>query len=203
MTARRFLILLTLGVLTWSGIGPFDRATWWMEVVPVMIALPILMATHRRFPLTLITLTGLTFFGVILMVGGHTTYARVPIGFWVQDAFDLSRNHFDRFGHFFQGFVPALLVRELLLRTSPLRRGAWLFFLVSATALAISASYELIEWLAAILGGEAATDFLGTQGDVWDTQWDMFLALCGSILAQLTLARWQDRQMASLPNTMI
>ncbi len=167
-----------------------------MEVVPVMIALPILMATHRRFPLSIVTLAGLTFFGVILMVGGHTTYARVPIGFWVADAFDLSRNHFDRFGHFFQGFVPALLARELLLRTSPLQRGGWLFFLVCSVALAISASYELIEWLAAILGGDAATDFLGTQGDVWDTQWDMFLALCGSILAQLTLARMQDRQMA-------
>jgi len=133
---------------------------------------------------------------IILAVGGHYTYARVPLGFWVQEALGLARNHYDRLGHFAQGFVPAILAREILLRTSPLRPGKWLFVIVVAICLAFSACYEFIEWWSALLGGEAATDFLGTQGDVWDTQWDMFLAFIGAVVAQVTLARAHDRHLA-------
>jgi putative membrane protein len=132
------------------------------------------------------------------MVGGHYTYANVPIGFWAQDLLDLSRNHYDRLGHFAQGFVPAILAREILLRLSPLRRGRWLFFLVTCVCLAFSALYELIEWWAALIGGESAESFLGTQGDVWDTQWDMFLALLGSISAQALLGKMHDRSLAAV-----
>ena len=135
---------------------------------------------------------------LILILGGHYTYAQVPLGFWVQDWLGFARNHYDRLGHFAQGFVPAILVREILLRTSPLRRGRWLFFLVTATCLAISACYELIEWWAALAGGEAADAFLGTQGDVWDTQWDMFLALLGALTAQLLLGRAHDRALVRI-----
>ena len=137
------------------------------------------------------------------MIGGHYTYARVPIGFWVQDLLDLGRNHYDRLGHLAQGFIPAILVREVLLRRSPLKPGKWLFFLVSSVCLAVSACYEFIEWWAAVLGGEGATDFLGTQGDVWDTQWDMFLALIGSILAQLSLSRMHDSELERTVNTIM
>jgi len=185
-------------VLLWSGIAPHDRVTWWLEVAPVLLAAPLLLATERRFPLTPL-LYGLLFVhGVILMVGGHYTYARVPLGFWVQDWFDLARNHYDRLGHFAQGFVPALLAREILLRRTPLRPGGWLFLLVASVCLAISAVYEMIEWWTALLGGVAAADFLGTQGDVWDTQWDMFLAGVGAISALLVLSRVHDRQLARL-----
>lgn len=133
-----------------------------------------------------------------LMVGGHYTYAKVPPGFWVQDAFGLARNHYDRLGHFAQGFVPAMLAREVLLRRSPLERGKWLALLVVCVCLAFSATYELIEWLAALLGGSAADAFLGTQGDVWDTQWDMFMAGVGAVSALLLLSRVHDRQLARL-----
>jgi putative membrane protein len=132
---------------------------------------------------------------VILMVGGHYTYAEVPLGFWVRDALGLARNHYDRLGHFAQGFVPAILAREVLLRNTSLRRGGWLFFLVVCVCLAFSAFYELVEWWTALISGEGATAFLGTQGDVWDTQWDMCLALVGALTAQLLLARAHDRQL--------
>jgi putative membrane protein len=192
----RVLLALTAIALVASGIGPRDRATWWLEVAPVLIAVPLLIATHARFPLTPL-LEGLIFLhALILMLGGHYTYAQVPLGFWLQDLFGFARNHYDRLGHFFQGFEPAILARELLLRTSPLRRGRWLFFLATASCLAFSAFYELLEWWAALIGGGAAEAFLGTQGDVWDTQWDMFLALIGAICAQLLLARAHDRQLA-------
>ena len=166
-----------------------------MEIAPVLIGAPILVATASRFPLTPLMYRLLFVHAIILIVGGHYTYARVPLGFWVQDWFGLARNHYDRLGHFAQGFIPALLARELLLRLTPLKPGAWTFGLVCAVALAISACYEFIEWWAALAGGEAATEFLGTQGDVWDTQWDMFLALLGAITAQLTLGRTHDRHM--------
>jgi putative membrane protein len=199
---RATLVWLWLGiaaaVLLWSGIAPYDRATWWLEVLPVLVGAPLLVATARRFPLTPLLYGLLLLHAVILMVGGHYTYARVPIGFWVQDAFELARNHYDRLGHFAQGFVPAILAREILLRRTPLPAGGWLFFLVLASCLAFSAFYELIEWWTALLGGEAATDFLGTQGDVWDTQWDMFLAGIGAIAAQLGFARLHDRQLERL-----
>lgn len=189
------LLVLATAALVWSGIGPYDRATWWMEVAPVLLGAPILIATWRRFPLTPLLCVLLFVHALILVVGGHYTYARVPLGIWVQEALDFSRNHYDRLGHFAQGFVPAILAREILLRTSPLRRGKWLFFLVVCVCLAFSAFYEMIEWWAALLGGEGATEFLGTQGDPWDTQWDMFLALLGAIAAQLSLARLHDAQL--------
>ena len=132
------------------------------------------------------------------MIGGHYTYAQVPLGFWVQDLFHLGRNHYDRLGHFAQGFVPAMLVREILIRRSPLGPGKWLFFLVVCVCLAFSAFYELIEWWTAVMMGQAADAFLGTQGDPWDTQWDMFLALVGAVTAQLLLARTHDRALGTM-----
>ena len=177
-------------------IRPHDWFTWGLEVFPAVIGLALLLATRNRFPLTPLLYVLLFLHGVILVVGGHYTYALVPFGFWMEKAFGFARNHYDRIGHFAQGFVPALVVREVLLRTSPLQRGKWLFFLVCSVCLAFSAAYEFIEWWAALLGGESATAFLGTQGDPWDTQWDMFLALIGSIVAQLLLSGVQDREMA-------
>jgi putative membrane protein len=181
-----------------SGIAPYDRATWLMEVAPILVAAPILYATRRRVPLTPLVYALLAAHACILALGGHYTYARVPLGFWVQDALGLARNHYDRLGHLAQGFVPALLVREVLVRTSPLRPGRWLSFLATCVALAASAAYELVEWWAALLLGQGADAFLGTQGDPWDTQWDMFLCLAGALLAQALLARTQDRQLAAL-----
>jgi putative membrane protein len=193
-----FLLAAVLIVLVWSGIGPADRTTWWMEVAPVLIAAPILVASKPRLPLTPLAYRLFALHAVILMVGGHWTYAEVPLGNWVRDAFGLARNHYDRVGHLAQGFIPAIIAREILLRKTPLRPGRWLFFLVTCICLAISACYEFIEWWAALLGGEAADAFLGTQGDVWDTQWDMFLATVGAIASQLLLARRHDRELDAL-----
>ena len=193
------LLAVTAVLLGVSGIGPHARATWWMEVAPVLIAAPVLVLTAARFPLTRLTYRLVFVHACILLLGGHYTYAEVPPGFWVQDWLGLARNHYDRLGHFAQGFVPAIVVREILLRRSPLRAGRWLLFLTTCVCLAISACYEFIEWWAALAGGEAADAFLGTQGDVWDTQWDMFLALLGAITAQLTLGRVHDRAVAALP----
>jgi putative membrane protein len=184
--------------LVWSGIQPFDRVTWWLEVAPVLIGVPIMVATFSTFRLSPILYRLLFLHALILIVGGHYTYARVPVGFWAQDLLDLSRNHYDRIGHLAQGFIPAILAREILLRLTPLRRGGWLFLVVVCVCLAFSATYELIEWWAAAIGGESAESFLGTQGDVWDTQWDMFLALLGAIAAQLVLARAHDRSLESV-----
>ena len=193
-------VLLAVGLvlLVLSGIAPYERGTWWMEIFPIVLAVPVLVLSARRFPLTPLAYRLIFLHACILMLGGHYTYARVPLGFWVQDALDLARNHYDRLGHFAQGFVPAIIARELLLRRSPLRPGKWLFFIVAAICLAISACYEFIEWWAALAGGAAATDFLGTQGDPWDTQWDMFIALVGAIVAQLLLARRHDEQIERL-----
>jgi putative membrane protein len=202
MSRLEKIILLLLGAvfLVLSGIAPYDRATWWMEVAPVLIVVPILAATGKRFPLTPLAYRLIFIHTLILMLGGHYTYARVPLGFWVQDLLDLSRNHYDRIGHFAQGFVPAIVAREVLLRKSPLRPGKWLFFLVICVCLAFSAFYEFIEWWAALLGGEAAEAFLGTQGDPWDTQWDMFLAFVGAVTAQLLLGSRHDRELADMSN---
>lgn len=191
------LVAGVLLALVASGIAPHDRLTWWMEVMPVLIALPILLATHRRFPLTRLVLALIAVHALILILGAAYTYARVPLGFWLQEVFDLARNPYDRIGHFAQGFVPALIARELLIRLQVLRRPRWRFFLVCCICLAISAIYELIEWLAAVIMGGQAEDFLGTQGDVWDTQSDMALALLGAALAQLLLGRWHDRWLAA------
>jgi putative membrane protein len=198
-SAREPLILLLLmaAALVISGIHPYDRVTWVLEVFPILLGVPILVATWRRFPLTPLVYRLLFLHALILMVGGHYTYARVPLGFWVQDLLGLARNHYDRLGHFVQGFVPAILAREVLIRRTPLRPGGWLFFLVTSVCLAVSATYELVEWWSAVIGGSAANDFLGTQGDVWDTQWDMFIALIGALTAQLTLSRVHDRELAT------
>ena len=201
MPSRRLPLCLLAAVgagLVWSGIGPHDRITWWLEIFPILIAAPVLVVTFRRFPLTRLAYALIALHAVVLMVGGHYTYAEVPLGYWVRDAFHLARNHYDRLGHFAQGFVPAILVREVLLRKTPLRRGGWLFFLTTSVCLAISAVYEFIEWWSAVLGGGAADAFLGTQGDVWDTQWDMFLCLVGALAAQLVLSRLHDRELARL-----
>jgi putative membrane protein len=199
-SSREPLVLLALAglVLIVSGIRPFDRVTWWLEVAPVLIGAPVLVATFSRFRLSPLLYRLLFLHAVILMVGGHYSYARVPVGFWVQDWLDLSRNHYDRLGHLAQGFIPAILAREILIRLSPLRRGRWLCVLVICMCLAFSAFYELLEWWAALIGGAASESFLGTQGDVWDTQWDMFLALFGAISALFLLARAHDRSMKSV-----
>jgi putative membrane protein len=187
--------VVVLAALVVSGIQPADRATWLLEVSPVLIGAPLLVATQRRFPLSRLLVWLLALHALILILGGHYTYALVPPGFWVQETFGFARNHYDRLGHLAQGFVPAILAREILLRLSPLGRGGWLFFLVTCVCLAFSAFYELLEWWTALAAGDAATAFLGTQGDIWDTQWDMFLALIGALSAQLTLARAHDRSL--------
>jgi putative membrane protein len=193
------LLGIVAAALALSGINPYDRTTWWLEIFPILIAAPILVLTARRFPLTTLTYTLLAIHAIILMVGGHYSYARVPIGSWAQQLFGLARNDYDRLGHFAQGFIPAILIREILLRTSPLRPGRWLFVIVTSMCLAFSACYEFFEWGAAVAGGHAADAFLGTQGDVWDTQWDMFSALIGAIVAQLTLSGVHNRSLAKLP----
>lgn len=193
------LLVLVVAALAWSAFGPFDRATWWMETLPVMAAVPLLTLTYRRFPFTTVSYLLMAYFALVLILGGHYTYARVPVGNWVKDALDLSRNHYDRLGHLFQGVVPALLARELLQRTSPLKPGGWLFTLCASLALAVSAVYELIEWAFAVLyGGEQAVDFLGSQGDAWDAQKDMLMAGLGGVLGQLLLGRLQRRQIERL-----
>jgi putative membrane protein len=187
-----------LAVLVWSGWAPRDRLTWVLEVFPAVVAVPILLATRRRFPLTMLVYGLIAVHATILMVGGRYTYAEVPLFNWIRDHFHLARNHYDRLGHFAQGFVPAIVAREILLRKTPLRRGGWLFFLVTCVCLAISAVYELVEWSAAASTGTAADAFLGTQGDPFDTQKDMLLAGIGAIVGQLTLASAHDRQLDAL-----
>lgn len=199
-TGDRFplaLLLATGVILVGSGIRPHDRLTWILEVFPVVVGAPLLMATYGRFRLTNLVYLLIFVHAAILMIGGHYTYALTPVGFWLQELFGFARNHYDRIGHLAQGFVPALIARELLLRKTPLQRGGWLFFLVLSVCLAISVMYELIEWWAALASGSAADAFLATQGDIWDTQWDMFLAGIGATAAQLLLARAHDRQLAT------
>jgi putative membrane protein len=200
-SAREPLVLLALTAvaLVLSGVSPHDRATWWLEVAPVLLGAPILIATWRRFPLTPLLYRLVFLHALILILGGHYTYARVPLGFWFQDLFDLERNHYDRLGHLAQGFVPAILAREVLLRTSPLVPGKWLFTLSTSVCLAFSAFYELLEWWTAVAIGEDANAFLATQGDVWDTQWDMCLALIGAVTALALLGRLHSRQLERLP----
>lgn len=181
-----------------SALAPYDRATWWMEVAPVLIVAPLLVATHRRFPLTTLLQVLIAAHALVLIVGGSWTYARVPVGFWLQDVLALDRNPYDRIGHFMQGFVPAIAAREILLRQRVLRAGGWLFFVVICICLAISAAYELVEWGAAVALGQGAEAFLGTQGDPWDTQSDMAMALLGAVLAQLLIGGWHGRQLARL-----
>ena len=194
----RALMGVALTALVLSAAGPSDAVTWLLESVPVMIGVPILIFTRTSFPLTPLTMRLLTFHALVLLLGAYYTYAEVPIGFWFADQFDLARNHYDRFAHVIQGFVPAILAREILLRKTPLRPGVWLFVLVGCVCLAFSAFYEMIEWWAAVIGGDGTDAFLGAQGDIWDSHWDMLLALIGSILAQLLFARAHDGAIARL-----
>lgn len=190
--------LALLAMLAWTFANTHDRLTWALEVLPVVLALPLLVATHRRYPLTTLLYFFIFWHAVVLMVGGQYTYAKVPAGFWVQELFGLQRNPYDKLGHFMQGFVPALLAREILVRGAIVRGRGMLAFLVVCVVLAISATYELIEWGAAIALGQGADEFLGTQGDPWDTQSDMGFALLGAIAALLLFTRVQDRQIARL-----
>jgi len=201
---REPAILLGIGVLVlaWSGFAPKDRAVWLMEVFPAIAGAIALAATYRRFPMTPLIYRLVLAFSLVLMVGGKYTYAEVPPGFWVRDLFHLKRNNFDRLGHFLQGMIPAILTREMLLRCTPLRPGKAVFWLCVSVALSVSAAYELIEWQAAIwTAPEQGDAFLGTQGDVWDTQKDMGTALIGSIVSQLTLGRLHNRQLAAVAGT--
>ena len=181
-----------------SGIEPNDGLTWFFETLPIMVGVLTLVWTRRSFPLTPLLYRLLFLHALVLALGGHYTYAEVPLGFWFQDLFDLSRNHYDRLGHVAQGFVPAILIREVLIRTSPLADSRWLPVLTVSACLAFSALYELIEWWSALVLGGSADAFLATQGDPWDTQWDMFLALAGAVVALLLLSRLHDRQINQL-----
>jgi putative membrane protein len=191
-------LLIFLLILAWSGIQPHDRTTWWLEVIPAIVALMVLAVTRRRFPLTALAYVLILIHAVILMVGGHYTYAEVPVGEWLQAWSGSDRNDYDKLGHFAQGFIPAMIAREVMVRHSVVLQRAWLAFLVICVCLAISAFYELVEWWAALLSGEAAQAFLGTQGYEWDTQSDMLWALTGAIVALLTLSRVHDRQIREL-----
>jgi putative membrane protein len=195
------LLVATIIALVVSGWRPFDRATWLLEVAPVLIALPLLVATRERFPLTTLLYLLIFAHALVLILGGAYTYARVPLGHWVQEAFGLSRNPYDKLGHFMQGFVPAIIAREILLRGGYVQGRRMTAFLCVCVALAISAVYELIEWWAALALGQGADEFLGTQGDPWDTQSDMFLALIGASVALFSLSRLHDRQLATLQPT--
>lgn len=194
----KFLFAATAVMLIASGIAPYDRLTWWLEVSWVIVLLPILMVTYRQFPLTPLLYRLLFIHAVILIIGGYYSYARVPFGFWPNEIFHWTRNNYDRFGHFFQGFVPAILAREILIRRSPLVGSKWLPFLVMCFCLAFSAFFELIEWAAAEIYGGGATAYLATQGDPWDTQWDMLWAIIGAVMSLVTLSRVHDRQVAQV-----
>jgi putative membrane protein len=192
-------LLLAVGVVfAWSGWRPYDRLTWWLEVIPGIIGAAILIVTYSSFRFTTLVYTFIALHITLLCVGGHYTYARVPLFTWIEPYFGWHRNHFDRLGHFMQGFVPALIARELFVRLRIVTSG-WRVAIVILICMGISALYELLEWLTALISGQAAVAFLGTQGDVWDTQEDMFMALVGAICALLFISRWQDRQMRKLP----
>ena len=200
-TLQASLLAIVVIALIASGVAPYERLTWFMEVAPVLIALPLMIATRRNYPLTLLLTVLIAIHALVLIGGGAYTYARVPLGFWLQDILGTLRNPYDKIGHFMQGFVPTMVAREILLRGDFVRGRRMVGFLCVCVAMAISACYELIEWGAAVALGQGADEFLGTQGDVWDTQSDMFMALIGASAALLLLARWHDRQLAALrPN---
>jgi len=192
------LLLIGLAILAWSAWKPHDYFTWILEVFPAVIAGVVLLVIYPRFRFTSLVYVLILVHAAILMIGGHYTYAEMPLFSWLRDEFHLARNYYDRVGHIAQGFVPAVIAREILIRNAVVNGRGWLFFIVSSIALAISACYEFFEWWVAVASGTAADAFLATQGDVWDTQWDMFMALCGAILAQLTLAGIHDRQLRAL-----
>lgn len=202
MTARERLkaglAAAVIAALVVSGIAPYDRLTWLMEVAPVLIALPLIVVTRQRYPLTTLLSVLIAAHALVLIGGGAYTYARVPFGFWLQDLLGTARNPYDKIGHLMQGLVPAMVAREILIRGAYVNGRRMTAFVCICIALAISASYELIEWAAALIMGQGADEFLGTQGDVWDTQSDMFMALIGSCSALALLSRWHDRQLADL-----
>lgn len=187
-------------VLAWSAWQPHDYLTWWLEVSPALLALVLLAATRKRFPLTPLAYWLILLHCIVLMVGGHYTYAEVPLGDWLMELTGGQRNNYDKLGHFMQGFVPAIIAREILIRNRVVSRRGWLTLFVISICLAFSAFYELVEWWVALLSSEAAESFLGTQGYAWDTQSDMFLALVGAVIALLTLGRTHDRQLRQLEN---
>jgi putative membrane protein len=198
MTREKSLILAMLALLlimAFSAIHPYDRATWFMEVAPIFIAIPVIVATYRRFPLSTLLYVLIFFHALVLIAGGHYTYARVPLGFWMQDTLSLGRNPYDKIGHFMQGFVPFLVTREVLLRGGYLTSRRMVAFLSVCVVMAVSAWYELIEWWSALAMGQGADEFLGTQGDPWDTQSDMFFAFIGAITALLIMSRLHDSMM--------
>ena len=192
------LLILTTALVVISGVSPHDRLTWLLEVLPILVGAPLLVFTAARFPLTPLTYRLIFAHAAILILGAHYTYEHVPPGNWVKDALELSRNHYDRLGHFVQGFVPAIIAREVLVRRSPVKQGGWLIFGVTCFCLAFSAAFELFEWGAAVTLNQAADAYLATQGDPWDTQWDMFLALTGAVISQFLLARVHDGQLSSI-----
>jgi len=196
MTRTNIALLIALGTLfVWSLIRPHDYFTWFLEVFPAIIGFALLAATYRKFPLTPLLYTLVILHAAILIIGGHYTYAEVPLGFWMEKVFDTARNDYDRIGHFAQGFVPAILAREILIRKNVVRSRGWLYFIIVSICLAFSALYELFEWRVAVASGSSVDAFLGTQGDVWDTQEDMATALIGALLAPLLLGRIHDRQL--------
>jgi len=191
-------VAVFLAVLIWSAIAPADRPTWWMEVIPALLGFVILLLTRQRFPLTELVYFLILIHAIILMVGGHYTYAEVPIGDWLRELSGGDRNNYDKLGHLAQGFIPVMIAREIMIRNNVVAVRGWLTFLLLCVVLALSAFYELIEWWAALLSAEAAEAFLGTQGYVWDTQSDMLWALCGGILALISLSKLHDRQIGRL-----
>ena len=202
MTSSARLHVALLGsflmILIWSGYAPADRFIWLLEVFPAMVGALVLIAIYPRIRLTALVYGLIWLHALVLMLGGHWTYAEMPLFSWLQSEYDLARNYYDRVGHVFQGLVPAMIAREIFIRADVVRGTRWRYFLVCCVALAISALYELIEWWVAVGTGTAADAFLATQGDIWDTQWDMFLALCGAMLVQPLLGPWHDRQLSAL-----
>jgi putative membrane protein len=200
-TTGRFhsLLLVTfICIFIWSAIRPADRFTWWLEVFPTLIGIVLILSTYRTFRLTSLLYFLVCIHAIILLIGGHYTYAEVPLFNWIRDTYDLGRNHYDRLGHFAQGFIPAILVREILVRTSPLKDSSWLPILVVSVCLAFSALFELFEFAVAMATGTASEAFLATQGDVWDTQWDMFFALIGATISYLLLHRLHNHYLSKL-----
>jgi len=191
-------VVVFLSVLIWSAVEPADRLTWWMEVIPALVGFLILITTRQRFPLTELVYFLILIHAIILMVGGHYTYAEVPLGDWLRDLVGGDRNNYDKLGHLAQGFIPVMIAREIMIRNKVVAVKGWLTFLLLSVVLAFSAFYELIEWWAALVSSEAAESFLGTQGYVWDTQSDMLWALCGAIVALLSLSKLHDQQISAL-----
>ncbi|MEK6209834.1 MAG: DUF2238 domain-containing protein [Pseudomonadota bacterium] len=193
--AHLVLLITFLAILLWSGINPKDHFIWFLEVVPAIVGTVVLVAIYPKVKLTMLVYCLIWLVALVLMLGGHWTYAEMPLFSWLRDEYGLARNYYDRVGHIMQGFVPAIIARELLLRNSVVKGRGWLFFIVTCICLAVSAFYEFIEWWVAIASGSAADEFLATQGDIWDTQWDMFMALCGAIGSQILFSAWHGRQL--------